>query len=62
MNKFSERLKELRAENNISQTELAKALKVVQRCVSGWENQGREPNYDVIIEIAKYFTLTSYVI
>lgn len=59
MNKFSERLKELRIEKNISQKELANAMKVGQRCVSGWEAQGREPNFDVVIELAKYFGVTT---
>lgn len=59
MNKFSERLKELRVEKNISQTKLANAMKVGQSCVSGWEKQWREPNFNALIKLAKYFEVTT---
>lgn len=56
---FKERLKELRKEKHLSQTELANELKVSQRCVSGWETGYREPDFKTLEEIAKYFEVTT---
>ena len=46
MNKFADRLKELRSAKGITQTDLAKALTVDQRTISNWEKSIREPNFD----------------
>ena len=57
-NKFSERLKELRREKNLLQSELAKDLHVCKSAISGWEIGRNQPNYDLLIEIAEYFEVT----
>ncbi|MDE6676740.1 MAG: helix-turn-helix domain-containing protein [Clostridia bacterium] len=56
---FNDRLKELRKEKGLSQTELAKELEVSQRSVSSWETGFREPDFETLEKIAKYFNVTS---
>lgn len=55
MNKFAERLKELRTEKDMRQDDLAKVLNVNQRTISNWEKSIHEPDYDTLIKIAAYF-------
>lgn len=55
MNQFAERLKELRMERNLSQSELAKQIDVSVACVSRWESNLRIPNIDSIIALCKFF-------
>lgn len=55
MNKFAERLKELRTEKNLSQNELARQVKISVACINRWENNLRVPNIDSIIVLCKYF-------
>ncbi len=55
MNKFANRLKELRIEKSYSQSELAKLLNVDQRTISNWENAVREPDFDMLIKITLLF-------
>ncbi len=52
MNKFGERLKELRTEKGISRKQLAEKLFVSERLVSYWENNKRECNFDTLIAIS----------
>ena len=47
MSAFAERLKELRKERNLTQTDLAKELGVAMNTVSIWERGERQPNDDV---------------
>ena len=54
-NLFSERLKELRKENNLSRTDLAGKLQVSTRLVSYWENGQRECDFNMLINIAEIF-------
>lgn len=58
MNKFSERLKELRTENNIGQVELSKKINVSKGIISLWENGLREPSMQCLISLADYFDCT----
>ena len=53
--KFSENIKALRAESNISQVGLAKAIGVTQQCVSEWENMKTEPTLSYLWLLAYYF-------
>ncbi len=63
MNKFANRLKELRIEKSYSQSELAKLLNVDQRTISNWENAVREPDFDMLIKITLLFdTSTDYLL
>lgn len=59
MIKFKERLKELRTEKGLSQDDLAKALKVNQRSVSNWETGVRQPDYETLVFLAEYFSVTT---
>lgn len=59
MSKFSERLRELRISRDLKQSELAESLSVDQRTISNWERGVNEPDYDVLIKLAKYFGETT---
>ena len=52
MNKFSERLKELRIEAGLSRLDLANKVNVSVRLVSYWENGQRECSFDMLIKLA----------
>ncbi|MDE6293133.1 MAG: helix-turn-helix transcriptional regulator [Clostridiales bacterium] len=59
MNKFAERLKELRMEKNLSQNELSKLIGISVACINRWENNLRIPNIDSIITLCKFFGCTA---
>ncbi|MBO5022390.1 MAG: helix-turn-helix transcriptional regulator [Clostridia bacterium] len=59
MNKFAERLKELRIEKGLSQAQLAKATGISVRAIGMWEGKQRTPNIEAIILLAKFFEVTS---
>ncbi len=56
---FSEKLKQLRIENGLNQTQLGQVLSVDQRTISNWENAIREPNYDMLLKISDYFEVST---
>ncbi len=58
MYKFSERLKELRADKGVGQIELAKAVNVSKGIISLWENDLREPKMSNLIALAKFFEVS----
>ena len=55
---FCERLKDLRAEKNVGQVELAKAINVSKGIISLWENGLREPKLSNLIALAKFFDVS----
>ncbi len=55
---FAERLKELRAEQGVSQVLLAKSLGVSKGIVSLWENGLREPTLSNLVALADYFCVS----
>lgn len=59
MEKFAERLKELRIEMNLSQTQLAKSTGLIHTAIVYWENNQRIPNANAIIVLAKFFGVTT---
>lgn len=59
MNKFAERIKELRIERNISQRKLAKDTGYSQAAIARWEAGLQIPNIEVAIKFALYFKVTS---
>lgn len=59
MDKFAERLKELRIENNMSLKELATEIGSTSTSISRWENKLRIPNIESLIALAKYFKVTA---
>lgn len=58
-NKLSQRIKELRIENNISQKDLAIACNVKQSCISKWERGATLPDIDMLMTLAEVFNVTS---
>lgn len=58
-NVFKTRLKELRQKKELGQTELANALGVSKGIISLWENGLREPSMNNLMQIAKYFNVTT---
>ena len=59
MDKFIERLKELRAEKKLTQSQLAKETGLSQSAIAFWENGQRIPNALAIITLCKYFQVSS---
>ena len=56
---FSQRLKQLRLEKNLTQNEFAKELGYTRTAISAWETGRNEPsNYDTV-KIANYFHVTT---
>lgn len=56
---FCERLKELRAEKNLSQKELSKAIGVSDGTICFWENGTNEPKLTYIKKLANFFEVSS---
>ena len=52
---ISERIKDLRIENGLSQMQLAKLLNMSQSAVAKWELGKTEPTASAIILLAKFF-------
>ncbi|MCL2570190.1 MAG: helix-turn-helix domain-containing protein [Firmicutes bacterium] len=59
MNNFKERLKELRAEKELKQSQMAQVLKIREATYSNWEQGRREPNIDAILMLASFFNVTA---
>ena len=58
MDKIGKRLKNLRIENDMTQATLAKRLNLTKSVIS-YENDLRLPSYDVLIQIAKLFRVST---
>lgn len=56
---FSTRIKELREKAGLSMDQLAKELQITKSRINMWENNGTVPRMDVLIELAKYFDVTT---
>lgn len=59
MIRFSERLKELRTDANMSRTQLAETLLVNVRTISYWELGQRECNLEQLAKIARTFGVST---
>jgi len=59
MNTFKHRLKELRTEKGLKQSQIAEALKIPEPTYSNWEQGRREPSIDGIIMLCKFFQVTA---
>lgn len=55
MNSFGEQLQTMRAQRELSQDELAKALGVHQTTISGIERNDRLPSTELVIALAQFF-------
>lgn len=56
---IGKKIKELRTQKGISQTELAKAIGASQRAVSYWESGVAEPNATIIYNLAVFFDVSA---
>ena len=56
--KFSDKLKMLRAENNLTQDELADKIYVTRTAISKWETDNGYPSIESLKQIAKLFNTT----
>ncbi|HJB01414.1 MAG TPA: helix-turn-helix domain-containing protein [Candidatus Mediterraneibacter merdavium] len=59
MIKMGKRLKHLRTDNNMTQATLAQKLNLTKSVISAYENDLRLPSYDVLIQIAKIFHVST---
>ena len=59
MEKFIERLKALREEKHVSQTQLAKDTGLSQSAITAWETGKRVPSAQAIIILARYFGVST---
>ena len=56
---IGDKIRELRLEHRMSQTELARAVHASQQAVTKWENGRSEPSSSAIADIANYFNVSS---
>lgn len=56
--KFSKKLKQLRLQHNLKQTEIAELCNVTRSAVSNWENNRRFPEIESVSILAKTFNMT----
>lgn len=59
MTTFSQRIRELRKRNNISQGELGSLLNQTKQNISSWENGNSMPRADIIIVLANQFSVSA---
>ena len=60
---FSERLKLLRRNADVTQDQLAQYLQVSRSTIAGYETKNRQPDYDKLYMIAQFFHVsTDYLI
>ncbi|AFK85868.1 MULTISPECIES: helix-turn-helix domain-containing protein [Thermoanaerobacterium] len=55
---FSDRLKELRKEKNLTQEDLAKILEISRSTIAGYETERKEPDYETLKKIADFFNVS----
>ena len=53
------RIKQLRTARNLSQVEMAKRLGVTKQSVSNWENNNIQPSVDMLVMIARLFSVST---
>lgn len=56
--RFSNTLKNLREQKNVTQKQLAEYLKVTRSTIAGYETKGKQPDYERLLRIAAYFGVT----
>ena len=63
VHKYNDILKELREESELTQTELGKIFNLTPRQISTYEIGRNEPPYNVLIQYAMYFNVsTDYIL
>lgn len=56
---FNERLKGLREDKDMNQTQLATAIHSTQRTISNWEQGNSEPNIEMIKSLCQFFNVSA---
>ncbi len=56
---FSQKLKQLRKDKGITQQVLADALNLSRSTIAGYEIEDKQPSYEVIAKIARYFSIST---
>ncbi len=56
---ISERIKDLRKDNKLTQNDLAVLCKVKQSCVSKWERGATLPDAEMIIRLTEIFKVSA---
>lgn len=59
MKTFSSRLIALRKERQMTQSDLAKAIHKTRSTVSGYETEGKEPDYEMLCSLSEYFGVST---
>lgn len=59
MSKFSQRLRELRTDKQLSMKQLASAIGATDAAVSNWENDINEPKLSYIIKLCEFFDVSA---
>ena len=59
MNKFGDRLQQLRKEKGVSQKDVAKAIGVTISAYSNYEQGLREPSNQILVNLCKYYDVTA---
>lgn len=59
MNKFAERLRELRTEKKLRLIDVGNAIGTTLRTICNYEAGTREPSLDTLIALCTYFGVTS---
>lgn len=57
--KFSRRFKELRIAGGYTQQQLANLFQVTRPCICYWETAKRVPDYTKLVEICRFFNVSS---
>lgn len=57
--KISIKLKELRKLKGVTQFEVAKAISVTESAYANYEQGIREPSYEILVKLCKYFEVSS---
>lgn len=56
---FGDQIKTLRKSHNFNQVQLAQKLGVSKQTVSNWENNNILPSIEMLIKIARYFSVST---
>lgn len=52
-------IKRLRKQKGISQADLAESINVSQAAIASWEGGSRRPDLDTVLELARFFDVTT---
>lgn len=55
---FSERIKKLRSDSNMTMDALAKKLNITKSRISMWENNGTVPREEILLGLSKLFNVS----